>query len=58
MGGKHDEAKKSFQDSLEQAKRVGLRSGIMEARGALRRLERATAAKTPVSTPSQDTPAK
>lgn len=43
MGGKSEEAKKSFQDSLEQAKRIGLRSGAMEARGALRRLERSAA---------------
>ena len=45
MGGKYDEAKKSFQESLEQAKRIGMRSGAMEARGALRRLERAAATK-------------
>ncbi|KAI0828665.1 hypothetical protein BC628DRAFT_1316098 [Trametes gibbosa] len=40
MGGKYDAARQAFQDSLEQAKRIGMRSGAMEARGALRRLER------------------
>lgn len=40
MGGKYEEAKKAFEGSLEQAKRIGMRSGAMEARGALRRLER------------------
>ncbi|KAI0763447.1 hypothetical protein BD413DRAFT_642949 [Trametes elegans] len=40
MGGKYDEAKQSLQGSLEQAKRIGMRSGAMEARSALRRLER------------------
>ena len=41
MDGKYDEARASFQESLEQAKRIGMRAGAMEARGALRRLERA-----------------
>ncbi|KAH9852253.1 hypothetical protein C2E23DRAFT_826531 [Lenzites betulinus] len=40
MGGKYDTARQAFQDSLEQAKCIGMRSGAMEARGALRRLER------------------
>ncbi|CDO74577.1 hypothetical protein BN946_scf184583.g4 [Trametes cinnabarina] len=42
MGGKYDAAKQSFQDSLVQAKRIGMRAGAMEARSALRRLERST----------------
>ncbi|KAI0754336.1 hypothetical protein C8Q80DRAFT_1138444 [Daedaleopsis nitida] len=46
MSGKHDDAKKSFQDSLEQAKRIGLRSGAMEARSAVRRLERSAGQST------------
>ncbi|KAI0659691.1 hypothetical protein C8Q70DRAFT_980398 [Cubamyces menziesii] len=40
MGGKYDAAMKSFQDSLDQAKRIGMRSGAMEARSAIRRIER------------------
>ncbi|EJF59734.1 hypothetical protein DICSQDRAFT_156086 [Dichomitus squalens LYAD-421 SS1] len=41
MGGKIDDARKSYQESLEQARSIGMRAGAMEARGALRRLERA-----------------
>lgn len=40
MGGKVDGARISFEESLDQAKRIGLRSAAMEARGALRRLDR------------------
>ncbi|KAM5537624.1 hypothetical protein V8D89_008702 [Ganoderma adspersum] len=40
MSGKVDDARTSFQESLEQAKRIGLRSATMEARGALRRIDR------------------
>ncbi|PIL23302.1 hypothetical protein GSI_14612 [Ganoderma sinense ZZ0214-1] len=40
MSGKADDARTSFQESLEQAKRIGLRSAAMEARGALRRIDR------------------
>ena len=47
MGGKSDDARKSFQDSLAQAQRIGMRAGAMEARGALRRLDRAAATKPP-----------
>ncbi|KAI0370552.1 hypothetical protein BV20DRAFT_281681 [Pilatotrama ljubarskyi] len=50
MGGKHDEARQSFQDSLDQAKKIGMRAGAMEARSALRRLERATKSGPPTST--------
>ena len=39
MSGKVDDARTSFQESLEQAKRLGLRSAAMEARGALRRID-------------------
>ena len=41
MSGKAEEARKAFEESLEQAKRIGMRAGAMEARGALRRLDRA-----------------
>ncbi|EIW55029.1 uncharacterized protein TRAVEDRAFT_172666 [Trametes versicolor FP-101664 SS1] len=41
MDGRYDAAKQSFQESLEQSKRIGMRAGAMEARSALRRLERA-----------------
>ncbi|KAI0676353.1 hypothetical protein C8Q78DRAFT_1073170 [Trametes maxima] len=47
MGGKNDAARQSFQESLEQAKKIGMRAGAMEARSALRRLERTT--KSPPS---------
>nr|VWO95330.1 Fork-head domain-containing protein [Ganoderma boninense] len=40
MSGKAGDARTSFQESLEQAKRIGLRSAAMEARGALRRIDR------------------
>ena len=40
MSGKADDARTSFQESLEQAKRIGLRSAAMEARSALRRIDR------------------
>ena len=40
MDKKYEDAKKSFEESLEQAKKIGMRSGVMEARSALRRLER------------------
>ena len=42
MSGKADDARTSFQESLEQAKRIGLRSAAMEARSALRRIDRIT----------------
>lgn len=42
MSGKAHDARTSFQESLEQAKRIGLRSAAMEARSALRRIERIT----------------
>ncbi|TFK83595.1 hypothetical protein K466DRAFT_498180 [Polyporus arcularius HHB13444] len=54
MGGKHDEARKSFQESLAQAQSIGMRAGAMEARGALRRLDRAAASNPP--NPPSDTP--
>lgn len=57
MGGKYDAAKQSFQDSLEQAKRIGMRAGAMEARSALRRLER-SAKDTSTSSPPSDGGAK
>lgn len=41
MDGRYDAAKQSFQESLEQSKRIDMRAGAMEARSALRRLERA-----------------
>ena len=40
MSKKYEDAKRSFEESLEQAKKIGMRAGVMEARGALRRLER------------------
>ena len=42
MSGKADDARTSCQESLEQAKRIGLRSAAMEARSALRRIDRIT----------------
>ncbi|KAI9065263.1 hypothetical protein FKP32DRAFT_1590751 [Trametes sanguinea] len=57
MGGKYDAAKQSFQDSLEQAQRIGMRAGAMEARAALRRLER-SAKDASSSSPTSDSGAK
>ncbi|KAI0631240.1 hypothetical protein C8Q77DRAFT_1061954 [Trametes polyzona] len=53
MGGKQDDAKQAFQESLDQAKRIGMRSGAMEARSALRRLERERNAKASPTEKSQ-----
>ena len=52
MDGKIDDARKSFQESLEQARRTGMRSGAMEARGALRRLDRAAGVQAGEPMPS------
>ncbi|KAI0355963.1 hypothetical protein OH77DRAFT_1424247 [Trametes cingulata] len=58
MGGKHEQAKQSFQESLDQAKKIGMRAGAMEARSALRRLERAAKSTSPASAgPSSDSKA-
>lgn len=40
MKGEAGEAKQLFGRALEQAKAVGIREGVVEARAALRRLER------------------
>ncbi|KAI8972857.1 hypothetical protein BD414DRAFT_499603 [Trametes punicea] len=58
MGGKFDAAKQSFQDSLDQAKRIGMRAGAMEARSALRRLERTAKSASPEPVPPGNNNAK
>lgn len=40
MGGETDKSRELFQQSLDQAKVIKMREGVMEAQAALRRLER------------------
>lgn len=51
MSGERDEAKVLFERSLEQAKKIGMREGIMEAQVALRRLDRADRLSSTAKTP-------
>ncbi|KAH9941779.1 uncharacterized protein BXZ73DRAFT_88203 [Epithele typhae] len=41
MSGQLEDAKKSFEETVAHSKKIGLRTGLMEARAALRRVERA-----------------
>lgn len=41
MANEREEAKELFERSLEQAKKIGMREGMLEAQVALRRLQKA-----------------
>ena len=40
MGGEMDKSRELFKQSLDQAKDIKMREGVMEAQAALRRLDR------------------
>lgn len=56
MGGEMDKSRELFKQSLDQAKDIKMREGVMEAQAALRRLDRnSKRVANPLDTAPRDT---